>query len=87
MIKYYFFVSGEEMITKDIDDFGLMRLCPGGGVEAFPSGDYVCFFDKNEAIKAKERLEAKGIEVGSDVFEADDPNIIEIEEDEDDNQN
>lgn len=81
MKAYSFLVSGEEMRTKNISEFELMRICAGGGVEAFPSGAIVHFLDKNEAIKAKERLEAKGIELWSDdVFEVDNPYIEEDKE-------
>ncbi len=79
MKTYTFLVSGEEMRTKNISRIELMQLCSPGGVDAFPSGAICIFLDKNDAIKAKERLEAKGIEIWSeDIFEAENPCFEEV---------
>ena len=79
MKTYNFVIITEGMRAKNIDSIGLMQLCIPGGVEAFPSGAIVQFFDKNDAIKAVERLKAKGFEIGiEDIFESDTPFLEEI---------
>ena len=79
MKTYDFLIFTEEMRAKNINSFELLQLCAGGGVEAFPSGAIVQFLDKNDAIKATEKLKAKGFEIGiEDIFEADNPSIEEI---------
>lgn len=74
MTTYTFIVEGNATRTIPISDHEIMQLVAGGGVIAYDNGVIVEFFDKDDAIKAKERVEAKGIRLLSDIFESDNPN-------------
>ena len=77
MTTYTFIAEGKLTRSSQITDFDIMQMCAGGGVMAFNSGVLVEFFDKDDAIKAKETLEAHGVKVGP-VVESDNPSYYEV---------
>lgn len=78
MKTYTFVLLGEQIRTKNTSHFELMQLCFPGGVEYLDNGAICIFFDKNDAIKATERLAARGIQICSeDIFEDDNPCFVE----------
>ena len=56
----------------------MMQTCEGGGVRAYGHATIIEFLNKDAAIKAKERLEANGIKILTDIVEADNPAYQEI---------
>ena len=77
MMTYTIIAEGKATRTSEITDFEIMQMCAGGGVMAFNYGVLVEFFNKDDAIKAKETLEANGVKV-SDIVESDNPNYVEV---------
>ena len=84
MTTYTIVVEGKATRDGNVTNFEIMQMCAGGGVIAFDNGVIVEFFDKDDAIKAKETLEANGVKLLSDIFESDNPIYVQYKEDDDD---
>lgn len=78
MTTYTIFAEGIAAMENPISQLEMMQICEGGGVTAYGHATIIEFLDKDAAIKAKERLEANGIKLLSDIVEADNPAYQEI---------
>ena len=78
MTTYTIFAARISTMENPMSQLEMMQTCEGGGVKAYGHATIIEFLNKDAAIKAKERLEANGIKILTDIVEADNPAYQEI---------